>query len=404
MIVSLNPEIPFPFATKNQVDWSAGLTQTAGCVRTSPPCGTETSLKLAAHVGDPALPAQVREVQQAKLRVLPALDREHSARVRRRENRRGGAAEVEVLVVELLEIRRRVAVERIARRARPVRPNREHRVSPVVVRRRDARGVEVAVSRREEKPVQRRLVDDARPRPDRRLHRGAIGRPRSRDEVHGLIAAVRVEDVLRPAREIDRGHVPLVVAPVAGIAAVRDVETGMPVLRDGDREGRRSLLVEPFERRDLRPPSGRRLDSVPDAILMDLPVETVAVDERAGRVHRRGRRRVTGVGAVVDLAASRGVLVRPDDRSGRRVDGEQVTRLRRQKQKVERSLGGRDAGQVSWRAVRNARKRDLILLREIGDARAVDHRLLCVVSAVLGVEIELRPRRRARGARRRQGE
>ena len=109
--------------------------------------------------------------------------------------------------------------------------------------------------------------------------------------MHGLVAARSVEDVLRAGRQVDRGDVTLIVAVVARVAAVHDIEIGRPV-RGRDRERRRTLFVETLECGRLRPAAVDDFGAVADLILVDVAVEAVAVDVLPIGIDRRRRSRV----------------------------------------------------------------------------------------------------------------
>src|SRR6476661_3915455 len=96
----------------------------------------------------------------------------------------------------------------------------DDRFAPVVI------AVVRAVAGAHEYSIRAGIVDDARPRPNR-VPRGSACRRHSTGEkleMNRLIAAGGVEDVLRTRGEVDRGHVTLIVAVVARIAAVHDVK------------------------------------------------------------------------------------------------------------------------------------------------------------------------------------
>src|ERR1700687_4536924 len=75
------------------------------------------------------------------------------------------------------------------------------------------------ISRAHENAVGPGVVDDARARPDRILTRGTGRRNAAAEssQVHGLVAARGIEDILCAGREIDGGDVALVVAVIARV-------------------------------------------------------------------------------------------------------------------------------------------------------------------------------------------
>ena len=178
--------------------------------------------------------AQVGKVQQPQHSVLAALQRKvlHVGSRRRRKNSGSGAADIGIAIVERRPVRRRVTVERLARvagrSAGAVGLQRNHRLAPVVnaVEATDARRESIAGCHQD--PIGAGVVEDAGPRPDRVLARGA-GRRRFRErgemiEVQRLVAARGVEHLLRAGGEVDRGDVALVVAVVARVSAVHDIK------------------------------------------------------------------------------------------------------------------------------------------------------------------------------------
>ena len=83
--------------------------------------------------------------------------------------------------------------------------------------------------------------------------------------MRGLVTACGVEDFLSAGREIDRSQVPLIVAAVARIAAVRYIK----VRRAGGRCGRKrrgTLLVEALQGSDLRPAASDDFGAVAELI------------------------------------------------------------------------------------------------------------------------------------------
>src|SRR6202040_3093582 len=117
----------------------------------------------------------------------------------------------------------------------------EHGVAPVV-----AAGVGVVggVAGGKEDLVELGAVEHGRARPHRRLDAGGtVGGPGGLDEMDRLVAALGVEHVLRAGRQVDRGDVTLVVAGVARVAAVGDVEILGAAVGDRYRERRRALFT-----------------------------------------------------------------------------------------------------------------------------------------------------------------
>src|SRR5438309_9427067 len=200
----------------------------------------------------------------------------------------------------------------------------EDRFAPVV------NAVIHAVAGAHEYSIRAGIVDDARTRPDRvpgrsTDRRHAIGEML---EMNGLIAAGGVEDFLRTRGEIDRGHVTLIVAVVARIAAVHDVKIADAV-RGRDCQRRRTLFVEALESRQLRPAASDDFGAVADLVLVDVSVETVAINIIATRIDRRRRCGVARATRTVDLAGTRSVLVAPDLRAVLRVQRDDATVPRR---------------------------------------------------------------------------
>ncbi len=166
-----------------------------------------------------ALSAEVRQVQQPEFRILAALHAEVGDRRagRRAHDLRRRAAQIEVGRVELRLVRGGVAVDRTPACAAAVGVDGQNGVTPVV------HSVEDRVARGEVDPVGGRVVVNARARPHRRLDLRAVGRRRD-GEMDGLVTAQGVEDFLDACGEVDRRHMPLVVAPIARIAAVGCIE------------------------------------------------------------------------------------------------------------------------------------------------------------------------------------
>src|SRR5258707_15827497 len=102
---------------------------------------------------------------------------------------RGGAANVRVGVLQVLEIDGGIAVQRMAVEAGSVGAQREHSVAPVML------GAAVgAVAGGHVDLVRGRVVDDAWPRPDGRLNARTVGA--GGGEMHSLVTAHCVEHVL----------------------------------------------------------------------------------------------------------------------------------------------------------------------------------------------------------------
>jgi len=341
-------------------------------------------------VARPSGSAQVVEVEQADLGVLPALNPEVGdlAAGQDGQDRGGRAAEVGVGVLELLELGRGVAVDRLAEAvSRPVGVQGEDAVPPVEMPG-DA-AVEVAVPGRHEDPVVVGVVDDSGPRPDRALDVGAVRRA-AFDEVDRLVAAVGVEDPLRAGGEVDRGDVALVVAGVPRVAPVRHVEVALAAHRRHDGESGRALLDVGLERGELGPAARRDLRAVAHEVLVDLALERVGVDVEAARIEgRRG-------GGVV---RSGGRALRPHDPAVRRVDGEDAPVLRAEEEQVLPPERRRNSRQERRSPVGDGGQGDVPEDVERRDVAAVDDRLLQARAAVPGVEVELRPVRPACGSR-----
>src|SRR5260370_880150 len=125
--------------------------------------GPGAAPQLASHPPWLALPRQVVEVEQAQVAILAALHREvrEAAAGDGRQHRRRRASQVGVLVLQLLEVGRRVAVDRPVggvAGAPAAGPQLEHAVPPVVTA---LRHVEGAVAGRDEDAVQVGVVDHA---------------------------------------------------------------------------------------------------------------------------------------------------------------------------------------------------------------------------------------------------
>src|SRR6266498_4221046 len=194
-----------------------------------------------------------------------------------RQDRGRGAAQVGVAVVQCLEIARGVAIERFAgvgaRTSSAVRMQGDDRFTPFVT------AVVRAIAGAHEYSIRAGIIDDARTRPNR-VPRRSTGRRHSIGEMlemTGLIAAGGIEDVLRTRGEVDRGYVTLIVAVVARIAAVHDVKIANAV-RGRDRQRRRTLFVEALKSRQLRPAATDDFSAVADLVLVDVAVETVAIN------------------------------------------------------------------------------------------------------------------------------
>ena len=122
---------------------------------------------LAADVTRAPLTAEVCEVEEAKLGILAALYGQMLDRgiCRDRKNRRRGAPEIGIPVVQRLKVRRRVAVQRFAgidtRASASVGIEVDDRFAPVVI------GVINTVAGAHENAVGARIVNHAGTRPDR---------------------------------------------------------------------------------------------------------------------------------------------------------------------------------------------------------------------------------------------
>jgi len=114
-------------------------------------------------------------------------------------------------------------------------------------------GVERTVSRREKDAIGFPVIDDSRTRPYSRSPGAAIRGLGRSFQVHGLVAAVRVEYLRAAVREVDDRQVPLIVAPISGVPRVSDVEVGDPAGARSDGQGRGTLFVVGFQRCERRP-------------------------------------------------------------------------------------------------------------------------------------------------------
>ena len=131
-------------------------------------------------------------------------------------------------------------------------------------------------------------------------------------KVNRPVAADRVEHRLCAGREIDRRDVPLIITGVAGITTIRDVEITGATRRRGHGKRRRSFLSGPLKRGSLWPARTEDLNAVRYLILMDLAIQSVAVDVQAVRIHDRRRGREAGTIARRRAATSR-VLLTPNE-------------------------------------------------------------------------------------------
>ncbi len=220
-----------------------------------------------------------------------------------------------VLIEELQEVRRRVAVVRQAAAGglHAGRHQRQHAVAPVEaghVR------VEPAVAGRDVDAIGARIERRAAATPDAAA--AEIARQRTvavvagAIEVRRVVAAQRVEHVLHAVGEIDRRQVALVVAGIAAVAVGDDVEI-RDAARRSDREAAGALLDIGLQRDQLGPAAAGDFVAVADVVFVHEAVETVRVDETAPGIDRRcGRRRLVAR-----------FLMRPDDRSVGDVDRHQ---------------------------------------------------------------------------------
>src|SRR6185312_7483460 len=94
------------------------------------------------------------------------------------------------------------------------------------------------------------------------------------------------------------------------------------------------LLIEALQGRELRPSSSRDFDTVANLVLVCVTVQTVAVDVLSVGIDRRRRGRVARAAGVVDLARARTVLMAPDDRSGLRIEGDDLAVARGDEQQI----------------------------------------------------------------------
>ena len=346
------------------------------------------------------------QVEQSHPAVLPRLQRQVRvlAPCRRRQQCGRGRADIGVLVLQRLVLGRSVGAERIAVGPGPIRIKAEDGVAPVVSTR-----VEGTVPCGYIDPVSSRVVGHCSTGPDRRLHGAAIvlagpALDAILHEVDRQVAAVGVEDVLAAGGQIDGGQVALVIAIVAGIAAVGHVEVARAVPGGGDRQGGGALLVEALEGGRLRPAAPRHLRAIANRVLMHPPVEraavravavqAIAVDVLPVRVDRRRGGGVAGRAAGgaggVDVAGAGGA-VRPHSGPGVRVEGDDAAGPGGHEYQVATTTGGSDAGEIRWRAIDG---RAEIGLEQLGQARHIggaDRSFLGVVAAVLRVAVELRP-------------
>ncbi len=325
---------------------------------------------------------EVVEVQQPQLGVLAALQAKVRDVAPGGRGKDGGrrAPEVQVDRVQVLELGRRVGVDRIAARPRAVRVEGENGVPPVMP---TGIAVEVAVAGHHEQLVDIRVVDHRAARPDSVLHVAHAVGGGVLDEMDGLVGAGGVPHLLRAGREIDRRDMPLVVAGIARIAAVRDIEIGRARADGRDRERWGALLDVGLERRHLRPAAGRDRSTIAaHRVLVHLAIEPIGVDElpigidrrRGGRVPRGGRR-----------------LMRPDARPGRGVQSHDVAGLGGQEEKILHPRLGRDVREERRSAIRDRGQGGAIDRVQGGDVAGMDQRLLGARTAVPGIEVELRP-------------
>ena len=88
------------------------------------------------------------------------------------------------------------------------------------------------------------------------------------DKVNWLIAARRIEDVLRTVAQVDGGDMPLVVADIVSEARRSNVEVGYAVVGSGNRQRGRFLVPERLAANQLRPMSVFYLLAIANLILM----------------------------------------------------------------------------------------------------------------------------------------
>ena len=233
---AFRPEMPLALAMNTHVLWSAGFTHTAGWVNTPSPCGSGITCPISPPVWPgPALPAQVVQVEQAQQAIFTALQPQvgHVAARRRRQDRHGGCTQVLVGHVQLVEIVRRVAVHGIAVRPRchpgqaqtPCHPNRADWGRSDRCR---WSGRFCAC------PGRRSRKRATRCRTVRSGQSGAAGRW-AKCTVWLLHSELNTR-CLPLARSIG-GNVPLVIAPVAQVAAVGGVQVAGSVRGGGDAQG-----------------------------------------------------------------------------------------------------------------------------------------------------------------------
>ena len=385
---SRSAEVPEPLVTKAHVEPSDGRVQTAGVLEDPSSLRHRKGLQFSSREAVGPVSAQVAQPDQAQNAVLPGLETEPPREAGRGQHCRRGAPEVGVDVLEVLEIDGRVGVDRVARRSRRIGMQRENAVAPVVTA--DV-PVVIAVAGHDEKPSRHRVVYGPGSRPDRRLDVRAVRSPGFFEEMHGLVAAGGVEDVLHPRRKADRRHVSLIIALISRVAAVADIQERVAGGTDTRRQVRRALLVERFGGRELGPTPAGDLDAAPDAISVGLSVQTVAVDEEPVGIDGRRRRGVADVGPVVDLAGAGRIGFRPHARSGPRVERHQVAGHRHAEEKVPLPRRGRDVTQVRGRAVTDGGERHLEDSHECRDVRGAERRFERVVAAVERIPVELQP-------------
>ena len=208
--------------------------------------------------------------------------------------------------------------------------------------------------------------------------------------MHRLVAARRVEDLLRACSQVDRGHVTLIVAVVAWVAPVYHVKIGRPIGGCG-REGRRAFFIETFERGQLRPAAAHDFSAVADLILVHVAVETVAVDILPIGIDGRGGRRIARASRPVDLARSGPVLMGPGLASRLGVERNDAAVPGRDEKQVLGTRRGTHSFQEYRRPIRRLRKRDLVLLRQCADVVGGDRCFSGISPAVLGIPTELQP-------------
>jgi hypothetical protein len=90
--------------------------------------------------------------------------------------------------------------------------------------------------------------------------------------MHYLVTAECVEDLLSAVAQVDRRDVSLIVAGVADVPVMDEVEVRGAVRRSCERERRGDLFDVPLESAELRPTTRHDLGAVADAVFVDVSV------------------------------------------------------------------------------------------------------------------------------------